>query len=389
MKKIAIFILFLFSVSILYAQDKPVESSAKTKNTRSLSPETVSAEAIDNLILGDPNVSRHIGSTGKSWLSLLRNLVRTAGQRKHEQNLRQDIIVQGGEQAQFFGKDGNYFIFYKGKVHPISNYLINKAKEKNSFLNLNKIGNLPNYDWNLIRENFIPKRKNKTYEYFLTHEEESIDYISKTENCPSDSISFRFVYTENKTWYYEKGPIYYVKDFKVLTRKKNPKPLKQYGLRNDGKHYAQIRQFKFSLLAVEITISNSLYDPLVNHLLTYGWERDFNGNKRKDLDEFQGLARSFYEDEIFHISWEYQSEVKKTFWELIIYAQSGIVEYLKEKCFENVCSDEHQITSWALSPGRYVINLQVKDALTGDMVTSDSERFEILPRKTKTSPEED
>ena len=369
MKKLVIFILCVLSVSISYAQERGA-----------LSIETVSASAIDRLILGNSRVSGQMNSDQRAVVGLLSDILRTAGQRKHDLNARNQttVNVAGGEQAQFFEKDGNYFIFYKGKVHQISNDLVNKAKEENAFLNANKIGSLPTYDWTLIQKNFIPKRKDTAYFYFLSHKEETLDYIAKKNNCSIYNITFKPVFLQKGKWYYQQGITYFESwAFKSLTEK--GKPLKQDGEISPGKYYAKVPQFGFPF-PMEIKIAYSFYPSLVNHLLTYRWNKDFNGNNRKDLDELKGLSRSFYDNEFFHISWGYQSEYQNTSWELYIYDEfGGLIEYQKGKNSEKVSEDEHEISPNSLSPGKYVISFQIKDNFIGKIVLSASEDFEILP----------
>ena len=386
--------------------------------------ETVGAGVID-FLLSNPKTGDNMNETDKAALTVIGNLLKTAGKRKHDVNVanasanKQQIILNdnSGRQATVvLDPDGNIYILYNGVVYPINQSIVTQAKEE--FVPKHKVENeyLPPYNLDEIESNFhFEDFKKKVY----TGIEEEIWQYYKVENPNGEYMSniaekldipinkFEILYwagreTRNKLnlmkrdeMIVKKGTVlkYKVLGFKYTVN--NPDGEYMTDIANklnvsvddlefeyyfdDTKKLSEYRKdFRKVKKKKVLTYLNSNYELFTNipFLFTCKWARDFEDNGF-EFDDFQGVKNSFSKNEqiLFVIGCQTNLENSTYSFEIYEFSSSNLMfrRHGNVPVGQNIITEE--ITTQVLVPGGYLFCFKVKNKDVS--LDSKTERFEI------------
>jgi len=340
--------------------------------------ETVSAGVI-NFLLSNPTTASRTNESEAAALRVIRDLLNISAQRKHEMNVgeagKSEFIINtaAGDQAKIYLDDqDNIYLFYDGKIHPISSGLVTQARNEGSVV-MNRNYTLPNYNLDALENEYKFEKTYKIGHYFLREKKETLDEISEENSIPIENIYI--VYYSSVMKSYNVPPAIYTNltapewcgFYRSAKLKKKGimfcKAIPKEGEKRDNRRYS-------------IRFDHSKYQFEIVTTFTCNWIKDFDG-QGLTFDDFQGIKRSFYEDEKMLFVMGYTTEFEGT-WVLEIHeALTGQTVYKKN----GIMDKEHHVIAVEkegekLFPGVYIYYFNLVSESERNI--SKSERFEII-----------
>jgi hypothetical protein len=376
MKTIICFIIGFFLILPVFSQN----NAGKTGAT-----ETITSEALKFFIDNPPIKGNGIDPTTRAVVSTLSKILGTIGDRKHAVNLvaagankmtinnnlnagqfspsiTQDnsvlISTPNGQAVLFEDNQGKIFILYEGKVYPISEELVNQAKE----FSLEKVAS-PNkilhpYSLENVKDDFLfePRPDKLIPKYFnykvYNKYGEYISDIAKSNGVPDIDLKI-IAYPGNDT----------KKKFKEIY---------------DGREKLP----KGSVVTIKKMVLSGEFLPTVkvNFIFTCKWVNDF-GEDGYQFEDFQSVRNCFYLNEDITIVTGYRNDSSLCGYILsILDYETG--ELLLEKAGDAESGDiilPIHIENIFKKEGVYLINFRLREDLK--VLSSKTEKFEIIETK--------
>ena len=350
--------------------------------------ETIGAGVID-FLLTNPKTASKTNSTEVAALRVIESLLSISADREHEMNVakagRNEIVINttsGNQATMYSDNQGNVYLLFNGTIYSISSGLVNQAKGAST--NETIINNtLQNYNLSALKNEYMFKKSNKIQRIPLPDEEVTLEEFSKKHNTPIEKIyiqptSFDLVFG------WEIIPeIFYTK----LTAPEDcgfyrSKKLKRVNRRNHILCVAIPKEGeKRDKTAYAVYLDLSRYQHEIVTTFTCNWVKDFNG-QGLDFNDFQGIKRSFYEDEKMLYVIGYTTEFEGI-WVLEIYESiTGRTVYKKIGIMDkgpHVIAVEKE--GEKLPSGIYIYNFNLVSE--NEKNISKSEKFEILGLEEK------
>ena len=320
--------------------------------------ETVGAGVID-FLLSNPKTANNMNTTDVAALNVIGNLLKTAGERKHDVNVanasanKQQIILNdnSGRQATVvLDPDGNIYILYNGVVYPINQSVVSQAKEE--FVPKHKVENeyLPPYNLDEIRRNFA-------FEEPKSHD---IDSIITYKVTKKDGEYMSEIARKNNVEVVDLKMVYYRgQETKKLFKKMQHDEIKaKFRTRFEFKH------------------RESKIESKVPFLFTCKWVRDLEDDGL-EFEDFQGIKNSFSKHETILFVNGCQTNIQNCTYSLEVYEfETGKLMFRR---LGDVSSGQtiitEEITTQVLVPGGYLFSFKLKN---GEVtLASKHERFEI------------
>lgn len=367
--------------------------------------ETLGAGVID-FLLTNPKTANQTNLTETAALRTIGKLLSISAHRKHEMNVakvgRSEIIINttDGNQAKMYADNqGNLYLLYEGKIYPIATDIINQARNHYVMEEI-KNATLPGYNLAALKNEYTFEKTTEYIEYFLEEEKETLKQIAIKHNLSVDDI---YIVLLNKImqgviwrggWNYGKRyskktaqvtiggcKLSSLYDDRQLIRIGNPQDFNsiyKVGNRDNiaigycyPKHWNLNRNFP---IAIFLRITK--FNLEIVSTFTYNWAKDFEGDGL-DLDDFQGIKRSFYKDEIQLFVMGYTTETAGI-WTLEIYEASSGETVYKNTGTANKGGQVVTVEKEGdkLPVGMYIYNFTL--IADGQDKISKSEKFEIL-----------
>jgi len=352
----------------------PTTFNSFSQESKKIKPKQVAASVID-FLLRNPKTADKMKPNERIALDIIGDLLKTQDQREHELEYatagRNQLTINttDGRQAQFV-KDasGNIFLVMDGVIHPIAQELVYQARNIPSIDN----ATLPSYNLGGLESMFNSNPKENISQYYRVQKGgEYLSDIAKKFGVPESSI---FVEGERDK------VIYRIGNSKILENRKKIK-------RSTFKEGPNLLIFK------------EKYKNQISAAFSYKWHRDLNNDGGLCFSEFNQIKRTFYNDEDFNIGIQYQTE--KGFignLELKIfgdYTGKLMMDKIPGVIFPNRPEIIHQnggpVVEWqhipagSLPVGVYLININLINNYSNKVVSSKSERFEIIQKPSKTA----
>ena len=344
--------------------------------------ETVGAGVID-FLLSNPKTANNMNTTDVAALNIIGNLLKTAGERKHDVNVanasanKQQIILNdnSGRQATVnLDPDGNIYLLYNGLVYPINQSIVSQAKEE--FVSKHQIKNeyLPPYDLDEIRENFAFENPKKVEKEGKTAYEDTTKYevitkykvTNKQGEYMSEIAKKLGLSVEDLKLIYYRG----LETKKLLNRMKRDEIKAKYRTTFEFKETKYKAETKYE---VETKYELETKIPIV---FTCKWVKDFDDDGF-DFDDFQGIKNSFSKHEKILFVLGYQTDNENYTYSLEIYEfETGnlLFRRMGDASPGQIIIGE-EISTHVLVPGSYIFIFKLKSRET--TIASKKERFEI------------
>ena len=322
-------------------------------NSYSQKIEDLGAGVID-FLLRNPKTANKMNDSESIALDIIRDLLKTEGERKHEIEYatagRNQITINAndGRQAQFVrNEQGKVFLLVDGVIYPIAQELVNEAL---GGINLQTMGNntLPPYDLLELEKSFNTcetYQAGETYYYYVGVNGEYLNEISKKTGMP-----INYIYDSEDAFDPELPK-------KYLENKQKLPPGKQLRIAKIG------------------------YKNQIGLIFEYKWYKDLNGDGYSSFDEFKFINRTFHDNENFSICIPVRTE--KYFegtisWDLFNGYTGELIETYTNKVKSDYCGYWHKdIYSNTLSLGTYTINAKLLDG-NSNVVAANNMTFEII-----------
>jgi len=344
--------------------------------------ETMGAGVID-FLLTNPKTANQTNPTEAAALNVLGNLLSISASRQHDMNVanagRSEIVINtntGSNATVYSDTEGKVYLLYNGTIYPISVGLVNQAKTRSEPEIENST--LPTYNFSALTSDYKFEKTKKLEEYFLEQQEETIEQIAKKHNISVNDVYFKEVIgQENGINQYDNNLISETTAKADLKRIYNGEKLKRINHEGWFKGYCNnlgLIGYKVKVYAVFLNMKR--YEHEIVSTFTCNWAKDFSGDGL-DLDDFQGIKRSFYQDEKQLFVMGYTTETAGT-WTLEVYeASSGETVYKKT----GIATEGGQVVTVnkygdKLSAGVYIYNFTL--TADGQDKVSKSEKFEII-----------
>ncbi|MBW8050973.1 MAG: hypothetical protein FVQ77_11675 [Cytophagales bacterium] len=372
--------------------------------------ETLGAGVID-FLLTNPKTANRTNATEAAALNVLGNLLSITAHRKHHMNVakagRSEIVINtnsGNQGTVYSDQQGNVYLLYNGTIYPISAGLVNQAKTVQPEI---KNSTLPAYNWTELEREYRFEKEEILTEYILNESKVTIKEIAGSNDISEEEIFLKLIYCEGIGNIYAKicheGAIVSKNEYpNELSRKlkkvfsnevlihsnalyerklKKCCPLQNQGIYTLG-NYNVVPYQRFingqncTVFINGILIKSDKFKHEIVTTYTCNWSKDFE-NDGLDLDDFQGIKRSFYKGERQLFVMGYTTEITGT-WTMEIYeASSGKTVYKKTGTADKggkVVTVEKEGDKLAV--GMYIYNFTI--TADGQDKISKSEKFEII-----------
>ncbi|MFX0139865.1 MAG: hypothetical protein ACFFDN_39860 [Candidatus Hodarchaeota archaeon] len=367
MKKIAL--LSLLAIPIFSLATTFNSFSATTFNSyqesKKIKPKTV-ATAVIEFLLRNPKTADKMNPTEQIALDIIGDLLKTQDQREHEIEYatagrgQLTINTTDGRQAQFVrDESGNIYLVMDGVIHPIAQELVNQARSLPAIENVT----LPPYNLGDLESIFNSNIAEDIHQIYIVQQEggEYLSDIAKKFDIPASIIDVI-------------GPIYEKRKMRYRTLSE------QREIQEDRKKLPKGE----SLLIVKEGYKNQILA-----IFSYRWDRDLNRDGKIGFDEFNQIKRTFYDDEDFNIGIPYQTKIGfKGNLELKIFDDytGNLMVDEKLKILSNGPKVGQQpIPAGSLPIGVYLIYINLINYYSDRVVSSKSEKFEIIQNPSKTA----
>lgn len=377
--------------------------------------ETLGKGVID-FLRTNPKTASRTNATQAAALNVIGDVLSISAQRKHDMNVanagRSEVVIntsRDNSATVYSDTQGNVYLLYNGTIYPISRDLVYQAKSEFVKPSI-KNATLPDYNLSLLKNEY--KFNKDTIYVFCGKKKWRRPAIQNTVGkiASEFGVSRDDIYFEPRTYRRKKtlqGKKYSLLDLlntkpkKVIEERireiynsqreltfKNVSPIIGCDDFTDLGKNTYI-SFKFPGIKNEknaeyfsVYIHSKVEEPKAYYKLdivtvfSCNWAKDFDG-KGFDFEDFQGIKRSFGENEKITFVLGYTSETP-AIWRLETYEISTGKEVLFKS---GVTKSGGQILCWdkgieKLLPGVYIYNFTLISE--GKKNVSKSEKFEIL-----------
>lgn len=260
---------------------------------------------IINFLLSNPKTASRTNATEAAALNVIGNLLNTSANRKHDMNIanagKNEVIINTGTENSakiYSDSEGNIYLLYNERIYPIADGLVKQAADRI----VSEIENrtLPHYDYSILQhdwENIKTIVLNREKIFLKKKERVTLCDLAQKYKVPIQDILL--------AWYNPK------EDSIILASKELPAIAKVYacekcliGRKNGTAHFQGDRML--GGLGLVALLPKLGYKDEILTTFSFNWVKDLNGNGI-ELDDFQGIKRSFHQDENKTFAMRYSS----------------------------------------------------------------------------------
>jgi len=351
--------------------------------------ETIGGGVADYL-LSSPKTVNRMNADQQIALSIIGNLLKTAGERKHEINVAQagkteiNLSTNTGQQLQLvMDQNGNVFAMSNGMIYPISskvvdeakNYILNQQPGYMDYVKLNSKSNnilmLPNFNYTQIENKWNKKKTCSLQPIEIGNSLYLTDILDKFE------IKYEDLYILNGKEY-KPFNNYRSDDIRLIKLKKFGSGFLSY--KSGGKEYAFWNSAFNKVGPIEGPIYLCLVDYVERGSFVAKWINDLNNNGISEFEEFLDIRRNFYENESFVIAAGLYSQYSYKIKIKILNQISGEIVFddLAGNSDEEINRGYFSFKSNTFKPGIYVYHISFVRSKTNEELSKLSDQFQIL-----------
>jgi len=338
-------------------------------------------KGIIDFLRTNPKTASRMNASEAAALNVISDVLRTSAKRKHDMNVanagRTEIVINAGGNNRgtlYSDIQGNVYLLYNGTIYPISKDLVNQATSENSNLangsnsRIKTNATLPNYNLIALESEYQFKKTKKVstkMHFFSNGEQVTLCDIARRYDVPFSQLTIAMYFPRKKNYYIHKR----TKEINQLYNCQK----RFIGRKNGTAHFSGDRYIASAGLVVLVPIYG--FSTEIVSVFTCNWVKDFDG-KGFDFNDFQGIKRSFQQDERITFIMGYTSGISGK-WNLEaydmssgkqIFTKTGIAESGGRIVWQNKGNEK-------LHPGVYVYNFTLT---CGSKNVSRSEKFEVL-----------
>jgi len=343
--------------------------------------ETIGSGVAD-FLLSNPKTADKMKPGQQVALSIIGNLLKTAGQRKHELNVAEagrtqmNFNTNSGQQLQLvMDANGSVYALSNGIIYPISQNIVNQAKEY-------VLNQQPGY-MDYVRNNTTPTENQLMLpKYIISNLKSEWEKPPATDFVYIDSDQTMFIADvlkkfNNEIYILYKGQYRHPWSFSRFEARFTENSIRRNKIRfrsNQG-HLTMSGGIRYCYFLFTKVLQNQ-----IRGAFTCKWVNDLNNNGFYEFDEFQDKRRSFYTNESFLIAAGFYSRYR-------YYMKLSILDQLTGK---TIYTDKLEnsgnkfdygyfsFKSSKFNPGIYVYNISFINSSTNEVLDNVSDKFQIL-----------